>query len=186
MIHFGKADVTCKVSDPSIANFHQRRSSLLMATSPLPILIKDDPAPWWQNLSLGEGLRSCAGGRPFVSSWFGLEVDSITCMPFWAKWFCCTKHNLDVVVSMYLPFQINKSSVSAYLFLLLLHLNWSGGARLHAKLKTESFLNQERASSETNMKFPRSSDCAFSGAKACFAAKLSIRRAKSALDSWRS
>jgi len=45
MIHFGKADVTCKVSDPSFANFHQRRSSFLVAIGPLPIFIKDDPAP---------------------------------------------------------------------------------------------------------------------------------------------
>jgi len=44
MIHFGKADVTCKVSDPSFANFHQRRSSFLVATGPLPIFIKEDPA----------------------------------------------------------------------------------------------------------------------------------------------
>ena len=33
MIHFGKADVTCKVSDPSIAHFHQRRSNLLVVIS---------------------------------------------------------------------------------------------------------------------------------------------------------
>ena len=45
MIHFGKADVTCKVSDPSFANFDQRRSGFLVATGPLPIFIKDDPAP---------------------------------------------------------------------------------------------------------------------------------------------
>jgi len=44
MIHFGKTDVTCKVSDPSFANFHQRRSSFLVATSPLLIFIKEDPA----------------------------------------------------------------------------------------------------------------------------------------------
>jgi len=31
MIHFGKADVTCKVSNPS-----------------LPIFLKEDPAFWWQ------------------------------------------------------------------------------------------------------------------------------------------
>ena len=44
MIHFGKAGVTCKVSDPSFANFNQRRSDFLVATSPLPIFIKEDPA----------------------------------------------------------------------------------------------------------------------------------------------
>ena len=32
MIHFGKADVTCKVSDP-----------------PLPIFIKEDPTCWWRS-----------------------------------------------------------------------------------------------------------------------------------------
>ena len=37
MIHFGKAGVTCKVSDPSFANFNQRRSSFLVAAGPLPI-----------------------------------------------------------------------------------------------------------------------------------------------------
>ena len=42
-----------------------------MATNPLPILIKEDPAPWWQNLPLSEGLRPCEEGRPFVSSWSG-------------------------------------------------------------------------------------------------------------------
>ena len=68
MIHFGKVDVTCKVSDLSFANFNQRRSGFLVATGPLPIFIKEDPASWWQNLPLGEGLRPCAGGRPFVSS----------------------------------------------------------------------------------------------------------------------
>ena len=41
MIHFGKADVTCKVADLPIANFHQRRSNLLVAISPLPILITE-------------------------------------------------------------------------------------------------------------------------------------------------
>ena len=82
MIHFGRADVTCTVSDLSIANFHQRRSNMLVAISPLPILIKDDPAPWWQNLPLCEWLQPCAGGRPFVSSWLGLKVDRTTCMPF--------------------------------------------------------------------------------------------------------
>ena len=45
MIHFGKADVTCKVADLPIANFHQRRSNLMVATGPLSIFIKDDPAP---------------------------------------------------------------------------------------------------------------------------------------------
>ena len=44
VIHFGKADVTCKVSDPSSGNFHQRRSDFLVATGPLPIFIKEDPA----------------------------------------------------------------------------------------------------------------------------------------------
>jgi len=44
MIHFGKADVTCKVSDPFFANFDQRRSIFLVATGPLPIFIKEDPA----------------------------------------------------------------------------------------------------------------------------------------------
>jgi len=44
MIHFGKVGVTCKVSDPSFANFNQRRSNFLVATSPLPIFIKEDPA----------------------------------------------------------------------------------------------------------------------------------------------
>ena len=34
------------------------------------------------HLFLCEGLRSCAGGRPFVSSWFRLKVDKTTCMPF--------------------------------------------------------------------------------------------------------
>ena len=33
MIHFGKANVTYKVSGPSFANFHQRRFSFLMAKS---------------------------------------------------------------------------------------------------------------------------------------------------------
>ena len=32
MIHFGKAGVTSKVSDPSFANFNQRRSGFLVAT----------------------------------------------------------------------------------------------------------------------------------------------------------
>ena len=45
MIHFGKASVTCKVSDPSFVNFNQSRSSFLVATSPLPILINEDLAP---------------------------------------------------------------------------------------------------------------------------------------------
>jgi len=63
-------------------------------------------------------------------------------------------------------------------------LNWSDRARLHAKLKTESFLNQEHTCRETNKKFLRSSDCAFTEAKACFSAKLFMRRAKSTLDSW--
>jgi len=44
MIHFGKADVTCKVLDPSFANFDYGRSSFLVATGPLPIFIKEDPA----------------------------------------------------------------------------------------------------------------------------------------------
>ena len=44
MIHFGKADVTCKVSDPSFANFDYGRSSFLVAIGPLPIFIKEDPA----------------------------------------------------------------------------------------------------------------------------------------------
>jgi len=44
MIHFGKVDVTCKVADLPVANFHQRRSNLLVAISPLPILFKEDPA----------------------------------------------------------------------------------------------------------------------------------------------
>jgi len=43
-VHFGKAGVTCKVSDPSFTNFNQRRSSFLVATSPLSILITEDPA----------------------------------------------------------------------------------------------------------------------------------------------
>jgi len=43
MIHFGKADVTCKVLDPSFANFDYGRSSFLVATDPLPIFIKEDP-----------------------------------------------------------------------------------------------------------------------------------------------
>ena len=33
MIHFGKADVTSKVADLPIANFHQRTSSFLVAKS---------------------------------------------------------------------------------------------------------------------------------------------------------
>jgi len=41
MIRFGKADVTCKVVDLPIANFHQRRSNLLVAISPLPIFMKN-------------------------------------------------------------------------------------------------------------------------------------------------
>ena len=45
MIHFGRADVTCKVSDPSFANFHQRRFSLLVEIGPSLIFIKDDLAP---------------------------------------------------------------------------------------------------------------------------------------------
>ena len=73
MILFEKAGITCKVSDPSFANFNQRRSGFLVATSPLPIFIKEDPASWWQNLPLSEGLRPCAGGRPLVSSWDGLS-----------------------------------------------------------------------------------------------------------------
>jgi len=44
VIHFGQADVTCKVSDPSFVNFHQRRSDFLVATGPLPIFIKEDLA----------------------------------------------------------------------------------------------------------------------------------------------
>ena len=52
MIHFGKADVTSKVADLPIANFHQRRSNLLVAISPLPVLIKEGPASWWHNLPL--------------------------------------------------------------------------------------------------------------------------------------
>jgi len=38
------ADVTSKASDPSFANFNQRRSSFLVSTSPLSILITEDPA----------------------------------------------------------------------------------------------------------------------------------------------
>ena len=45
MIYFGKADVTSKVSDPSFTNFDYGRSSFLVATNPLPIFIKEDPAP---------------------------------------------------------------------------------------------------------------------------------------------
>ena len=44
MIHFGKADVTYKVLDPSFANFDNGRSSFLVATSPLSIFIKEDSA----------------------------------------------------------------------------------------------------------------------------------------------
>ena len=62
MIYFGKADVTCKVSDPSLANFHQRRSNLLVAIRSSPVLIKEGPASWWHNLPLCEGLRPCPGG----------------------------------------------------------------------------------------------------------------------------
>ena len=40
MIHFEKVDVTCKVLDPSFANFDYERSSFLVATSPLPISSK--------------------------------------------------------------------------------------------------------------------------------------------------
>ena len=43
IIHFGKADVTSKVLDPSFANFDYERSSFLVTTNPLPILIKEDP-----------------------------------------------------------------------------------------------------------------------------------------------
>ena len=41
----GKADITSKVSDPSFVNFVYGRSSFLVATNQLPILIKEDPAP---------------------------------------------------------------------------------------------------------------------------------------------
>ena len=67
-----KEDVTSKVSDPSFANFDQRRSSFLVAKIcppvrsrilPLPILIKEDPGLWWQNLLLSEGLRPTPVGR---------------------------------------------------------------------------------------------------------------------------
>jgi len=63
-------DVVSKVSDPSFANFDYERSSFLVATNPLPILIKEDPASWWQNLPLSEGLRPCERGKTFLSSWF--------------------------------------------------------------------------------------------------------------------
>ena len=43
MIHFGQADVTCKVSDPSFPTFHQCKSGFLVATSPLTIFTKEDP-----------------------------------------------------------------------------------------------------------------------------------------------
>ena len=81
MVHFGKVDVTSKVLDPSFANFDYGKSSFLVATDLLPIFIKEDPASRWQNLPLCEGLRPYAGGGPFVSSQFGLEVDRTTCMP---------------------------------------------------------------------------------------------------------
>jgi len=44
MIHFGKEKVTSKVLDPSFANFDYGRSSYQVATNPLPIFIKEDPA----------------------------------------------------------------------------------------------------------------------------------------------
>jgi len=43
MIHFGEAEVTSKVLDPSFTNFDYGRSSYLVATNPLPIFIKEDP-----------------------------------------------------------------------------------------------------------------------------------------------
>ena len=79
-IHFGKANVTCKISDPSLANFHQGRSNLLVAISPLPVLIKEGPASWWHNLPLCEGLRPCPGGTICSAKDYGLiQEEGLSC-----------------------------------------------------------------------------------------------------------
>ena len=94
MIHFEKADVTSKVADLPIANFHLKkiqpaggdqsfanfdcgRFNFLVAQS-VPVA----ESVLVHHLFWCEGLRPCAGGRPFVSSWSGLEADKTTCMPF--------------------------------------------------------------------------------------------------------
>ena len=138
-----------------------------MATGPSPILITEGSTSWWHNLPLCEGLRPCAGGRPFVSSWFGLEVDRTTCMPF--EQMILLYETQPWRSSINVPSLLNQWK---FIFFLSFTLNWSDGARLYVKLKTESSLNLERTSSETNMKFPQSSDCAFSGAKAVGCLKI--------------
>ena len=101
-----------------------------------------------------------------MSSWLGLEVDRTTCMPFAQN--DSVVRNTTLMQQYQCTFPFKSMKVYFLLIMILLHLNRSGGARLHAKLKTESYLNQKRASGEASMNFPRSSDCAFSGARAAF------------------
>ena len=84
MIYFGKADVTYKVSDPSFANFHQRRSDFVVATglcqfSSKKIQLLDGKTCHYAKdygLVQEEGL--------FVSSWFGLlpwkQIRQLVCL----------------------------------------------------------------------------------------------------------
>ena len=149
MIHFGKAEVTCKVSDPSFANFDFGRSNFLVATNPLPILIKEDPASFanfHQRRSSFLMVKFAIKRRITVLwrrktfhvqlRWFIiLKVDRIICPPL-EQWFGCMKDNLDVVVSMYLPFWINKNFVFTDLlcfpplpFEFWRQLEWTGGGK---------------------------------------------------------
>ena len=92
MIYFGKANVTCKVSDPSFVNFNQRRSSFLVATGPLLIFIKEDPTI----SAIMRRITALCIRKAFrvQLAWLiTLEVDRTTCMPL-EQWFGCRKTTL--------------------------------------------------------------------------------------------
>jgi len=150
---FIKDDPTCWWRSV-LCQFSWRTFGLLVARS--VIMWKITALSWWHNLSwwhhlfLCKGLWSCAGGRPFVSSWFRLEVDKTTCMP--AEQMILL-YETQSRCSINVPFLLNqwKFIFCSFDFRFAFILNLDSGAKLHAGLKIGPFLNQEWAFSEASI-----------------------------------